>query len=350
MANEPDDRVEIEASRARLYLADLFVAAGAASDAATTVAEALVEADLQATGSHGMLQATTYLRRLRAGTISGNAELKRVHESGAVTVFDAGLALGHAVAQQAMDQAVATARTHGMGAAAVRAATHFGIAGRHARVAADAGLIGIAMCNSRPMLPAPGGSRAVVGNNPLAIAVPMAGREPIVFDMAMSAVAMGKVRLAAERGEAIPEGWALDATGRPTTDAAEAVRGMLLPAAGAKGFGLALMVDFLCALAGGSAGAELAPMYGDPASPADCSWLLLGIDPVHFGLTQPYAERVAALAGAILADEGTALPGDRKLAAERDAGGMITVPRTLVRDLDALSAETGGPPPLLGAP
>ena len=349
MPNETSERVEINTSRARLYLTDLFVAAGAAGDAAATVAEALVEADVQATSSHGMLQAPTYLRRLRAGTISGTADLTRVHESGAVTVFDAGLALGHAVARQAMGHAIASARTHGMGAAAVRSATHFGIAGRHARVAADAGLIGIAMCNSRPMLPAPGGSRPVVGNNPLAIAVPIAGRPPIVFDMAMSAVAMGKVRLAAERGEAIPEGWALDASGRPTTDAADGLRGMLLPAAGAKGFGLALMVDFLCALAGGSAGVELSPMYGNPATPADCSWLLLAIDPTHFALAEPYAERVAALAAAILADEGAALPGDRKLAAERDAAGIITVPRSLVRDLDALAAEMGGPKLMLGA-
>lgn len=344
-----DETVELSAHRAGTYLTELFIAAGAEQGAALAVSEALIEADMQGTGSHGMLQAPNYLRRLRAGTISGTSSLTRVHVSGAVNVFDAGLALGHAVAHQAMQQAVASARRHGLGAAAVRAATHFGVAGRHARVAADAGLIGVAMCNSRPMLPAPGGSRPVVGNNPLAIAVPMAGRAPVVFDMAMSAVAMGKVRLAAQRGEAIPEGWALDADGRPTTDAAEGLRGMLLPAAGAKGFGLALMVDFLCALAGGSAGAEVMPMYGDPSSPSHCSWLLLAIDPAHFGLEQPYEDRIAALANAVLADDGTALPGDRKLAAERSADGMICVPRSLVRDLDALSAEMGGPAPLLGA-
>jgi len=343
-----DDGIELAAARLGAHLTDLFIAAGAEADAAAAVAGALIEAEAQGAASHGVLQAPTYLRRLRAGTITGRASLTLVHASGAVSVFDAGLALGHAVARQAMHQAVASARIHGLGAAAVRTATHFGVAGRHARVAADAGLIGIAMCNSRPMLPAPGGTRAVVGNNPLAIAVPAAGRPPIVFDMAMSAVAMGKIRLAAKRGEAIPEGWALDQAGRPTTDAAEGLRGVLLPAAGAKGFGLALMVDFLCALAGGSAGAEVASLYGDPAAPSDSSWLLLAIDPAHFGLAEPYADRVAALAAAVLADDGTSLPGDRKRAAEQRFGGTVRLPLSLVRDLDAIAAELGGPAPLLG--
>lgn len=342
--------VEVTAARARRYLAKLLRLAGADADAAEAVAAGLVEADLQGTGSHGMLQAPVYLRRLRAGTISCRGALTAVHTSGAVTVFDAGLALGHAVARQAMESAITSAARHGLGAAAVRAATHFGVAGRHARVAAEAGMIGIVLWNTRPMLPAPGGVRPVVGNNPFAIAVPIAGRAPIVFDMAMSAAAMGKIRLAAERGEAIPADWALDAAGRPTTDAAKALRGMLLPAAGAKGFGLALMVDFLCALSGGSAGAEVAPMYGDAASPADCSWLLVAIDPAHFGLAQPYADRVADLANGLLRNGGLSLPGDRKLEAESEACGTVLAPRSLVQLLDALAVEMGGSVPPLDAP
>src|SRR5690606_19123020 len=115
------------------------------------VADGLVEAELQGVGSHGLLQAPTYLRRLRAGTVSGGSTLRTVHESGAITVFDAGLALGHAVARQAMEKAVASAGKHGIAAVAVRSATHFGIAGRYARVAAEAGMVGIVMCNTRPM-------------------------------------------------------------------------------------------------------------------------------------------------------------------------------------------------------
>jgi LDH2 family malate/lactate/ureidoglycolate dehydrogenase len=154
--------VRVSADHARGYTRALFVAAGTDDNAAALVAEGLVEADLQGVGSHGLLQAPNYLRRIMAGTISRGASLRRVHARGAINVFDAGLALGHAVARQAMEQAVALAATHGIAAVAVRAATHFGIAGRHARVAAEAGSIGIAMCNSRAMLPAPGGAHGHV--------------------------------------------------------------------------------------------------------------------------------------------------------------------------------------------
>ena len=349
-AGDGNERITVDADRARTFLTNLFAAAGVDGASAALVADGLVEADLQGVGSHGMLQAPNYLRRLRAGTIDGKGALTQVHSSAAVTVYDAGLALGHAVAGEAMDRAIETARAHGLAAVVVKTATHFGVAGRHARAAADAGMIGIAMCNTRPMLAAPGGSQAVVGNNPLAIAIPVAGREPIVFDMAMSAVAMGKIRLAAQRGETIPPDWALDADGRPTTDAAAALAGVLLPAAGAKGYGLALMVDFLCALAGGSALGELTSMYGDPSSPADCSWLFLTIDPAHFGLSQPYAERVAGLAASIVAATGEgALPGDRKLRAERQACGRIVVPASLVDDLERMAAEFGSPARLLAS-
>ena len=210
-------------------------------------------------------------------------------------------------------------------------------------------MIGIVICNTRPILPAPGGAQPVVGNNPLAIAVPAAGRPPIVFDMAMSAGAMGKVRLAARLGQPIPEGWAVDSTGSPTTDAAAALEGMLLPAGGAKGFGLALMIDFLCALSGGSVGPECGFMYGEASAPADCSWLLIVIDPEHFGLEQPFAERVEQLAKFVLASPSlpgaapVSLPGDRKLVAERSAAGMVRLPVSLVADLERISAEVGGP-------
>jgi LDH2 family malate/lactate/ureidoglycolate dehydrogenase len=348
-ADEPEipmnSTITVTADRARAFMAELFVAAGVEVEAATLVAGCLVEADLQGVGSHGLLQAPNYVRRLRAGTIRGHAELRLVRSSGAIRVYDAGLALGHAVARQAMEGAMEVARATGISAVAIRSATHFGMAGQHAAVAAHAGLIGIAMCNSRVMLPAPGGTRPVVGNNPLAIAVPAAGRPPIVFDMAMSAAAMGKIRLAAQRGEPIPADWALDSAGQPTTDAAAAIGGMLQPAAGAKGFGLALMVDLLCALADGSNGQEVGSMYGEPATPADCSWLLIAIDPSHFGLRDDYAARVAHLSGAIAADgaAGGSLPGDRKIAAARLADGAISLPLRLVEELDALAAEIGAP-------
>jgi LDH2 family malate/lactate/ureidoglycolate dehydrogenase len=224
---------------------------------------------------------------------------------------------------------------------------HFGIAGRYARMIAGKGMVAIIMCNTRPMMPVPGGTRPVVGNNPLSIAVPCTGRDPIVFDMAMSASALGRIRQAAREGQPIPAGWAVDAEGRDTTDAQAAIDGMLLPAGGAKGFGLALMIDFLCALSGGAAGSELGPLYGPPDVRADGSWLMLALDPARFGLDQAYAERVAALAGVVSssAPEPTmALPGDRKRAARTRAQEKISLTAKLAASLGALSKELGGEP------
>lgn len=344
------DTVTIPAARARDVLRDLLVAAGVECAVAATTAAAIVEADVQGAASHGMLQAPNYIRRVIAGSISKSATLRTVSQSGAVTVLDAGFALGHAAAVSAMELATRQASSSGIAAVAVRAATHFGAAGQPARQAAGQGMIGIVMCNTRAMMPAPGGTRPVVGNNPLAIAVPAAGRPPIVFDMAMSAAAMGRIRMAERRGEAIPQGWAVDAAGNPTTDAGAALRGMLLPAAGAKGFGLALMVDLLCALAGGRNGTEVPSLYGDPALPFECSWLFIAIDPAHFGLEAAYAERVAELAAGIVdgpAADGAApprLPGDAKLEAEARSNGHIVLPAALVAEFDQLSAGLGGPP------
>lgn len=329
------------------HMARLFELAGAAPDIARAVALALVEAELEGSPSHGLLQAPVYIRRLLAGTISGTARLKEVHRSGAISVHDAGLALGHAAAGELAAIAVRDALEFGMAAAAVRSGIHFGVAGRYARSMAERGMLGIVMCNTTAMMPPPGGRRPVVGNNPLAIAVPCAGQPPIVFDMAMSAAAMGRIRQAAEQGQPIPAGWAADRDGNDTTDPRVALAGFLLPAAGAKGFGLALMVDLLCALAGGSCGTELRRLHGPVNEKADCSWLFLALDPNRFGLATGYAERVAELASEVRGaapDPSRALPGDRRRAAVAGSGDEIRLPASIAASLEALSIELGAGP------
>ena len=294
---ESGEASRLSSAEACAFTAQLFQAFGIGEKTARDVADGLVEADLAGVGSHGLLQAPNYLRRIAAGTISRAEDISLVHESGAVAVYDAGLMLGHPAAARAMDAAIGRAGRFGIAAVAVRSATHFGVAGRHAQRAADAGMIGIVMCNTRPMMPAPGAREPAVGTNPLAIALPAKGKGAVVFDMAMSEVAMGKIRAAAANGEPIPRGWALDAQGWQTTDPAAAIGGMLLPAAGAKGFGLAFMIDLLCGLlSGGSYCEGLASMFSAPEHPADCSWLLIAIDPAHFGLSQDFTVAVAAAA------------------------------------------------------
>jgi LDH2 family malate/lactate/ureidoglycolate dehydrogenase len=333
--------------RCRSFLADVFVGAGVDADAARTVAAGLVAAEIEGRASHGFLQAPMCLKRLRAGTLSTSGAIRLVHDGGAVAVYDGCLVLGHAAAGQAMSAAIAKAAAFGISAVAVRSATHFGVAGAVARDAANAGLIGVAMCNTRPMMAAPGGAEAVVGNNPLAIAIPVQDGAPFVFDMAMSAAAMGTIRSAATAGQPIPDGWALDRDGEPTTDAAAALAGLLRPAADAKGFGLALAVDLLCGLlSGGSLGAGVASMYADPAEPADCSWLMVAIDPRRFG-ADGFETRAKAALDDIRASrrrggvDRIRVPGDRAAELIAGNGGFITLPDTLLAEMNGWARAFG---------
>lgn len=294
--------------------------------------------------SHGVMLVPMYLDRLRAGSVSPWEEAEVVDQHGAITVLDARHALGQLTGDQAMGLAVERSREYGVGVSVVRHAFHFGGAYRYALAAARAGCIGIAAANTRPLMPAPGGAEAVVGNNPLAIAAPVAdGVEPIVLDMALSEAALGKIRLAAQEGREIPATWATDAQGRPTTDPEAAIAGLLLPIGLHKGYGLALMVDVLTGvLAGGGFGQRVNGLYADVAVPNDAAHLFVALDLAAFGSVGSFHERVAALAaevtGAARAPsvDRLYLPGEqaaeRRAAAARD--GVTLDPGTV----DALRA------------
>ncbi len=311
-------------------VAERFEGAGLTARAARTVAEALVDSDMRGVPSHGVMLVPMYLDRLRAGSVSRREEAEVVSEHGAVTVLDAHHALGQLTGEEAMRLAVARAREYGVGVTVVRHAFHFGGAYRYALAAARAGCIGIVAANTRPLMPAPGGAQAVVGNNPLAIAAPAAGgAEPIVLDMALSEAALGKIRLAAQEGRDIPATWATDAEGRPTTDPAAAIAGLLLPIGLHKGYGLALMIDVLTGvLAGGGFGQRVNGLYADVAVPNDAAHLAVALDIAAFAPPEAFAERLATLAAEVTgADrapgvERVFLPGalaaERRAAAARD--------------------------------
>jgi LDH2 family malate/lactate/ureidoglycolate dehydrogenase len=255
-----------------------------------------------------------YLARIKAGSVSNRETAAVVSDRDAAVVLDAGHALGQLTGDQAMAMAIERARRYGVSCVAVRHGFHFGTARRYALAAADAGCIGVVACNTRPLMPAPGGAERVVGNNPLAIAVPSDGPIPIVLDMATSAAAMGKIRLAAKSGRPIPDSWAVTADGTSTTDPSEAINGMLLPSGGPKGFGLAFLLDLMCGLlSGGASGPEVQPLYGDPAVPYDCSHLFIAIDVAHFG--DPAVFRVAAATAAQRIRDGKRAPGVTELCA-----------------------------------
>ena len=289
--------IRIEAEELRALVARLFTAAGLQEDAAARVAAGLVEADLEGMSSHGVMLVDMYLDRIRRGSVATKAAGTVVSDRQSAVVLDAGHALGQLTGEQAMALALERAKALGVGVAAVRHGFHFGTARRYAQRAAEAGCIGIAMCNTRPLMPAPGGAERVVGNNPIAIALPTAGQIPVVLDMATSEAAMGKIWMAEKVRQAIPPTWAVASDGSPTTDAAQAIAGMLLPSGGPKGFGLAFVIDLMCGLlSGGAIGGEVTPLYGDPSRPYDCSHLFIAIDVAHFCDPGEFRARAAAAA------------------------------------------------------
>ena len=340
--------VTITAGTLSGFVARLFAAAGVPAEAAATVADGLVEADLEGLHSHGVMLVDMYLERLRQGSVSRQTQAAVVSERHGAVVLDAGHALGHLTGRQAMAIAVDKAREFSAGIVAVRHGFHFGTAGRYALQAAQSDCIGIAMCNTRPLMPAPGGAERVVGNNPLAIALPTDGDIPLVLDMATSAAAMGKIRMAEKAGEPIPPDWAVTAQGEPTTDPAAAIAGMLLPAGGAKGFGLSLMIDLMCGLLSqGASGAEVRPLYGDLATPYDCSHLFIAIDVAHFGDVAEFRRRAARAAEAVRSSRRAAgvselfAPGEPEWRRAQRAGGVVTLEPAVAAMLSRFAAALG---------
>jgi len=343
-----DSARTIPAERLGSFVADLFAAAGVPRASAAQVAEGLVDADLEGLHSHGVMLIDMYIERLRQGSVSTREAAAIVSERDGAVVLDAGNALGQLTGQQAMAIAIDKAKKYAAGIVSVRHGFHFGAAGRYAQQAAAADCIGIAMCNTRPLMPAPGGGERVVGNNPIAVAIPSAGDIPIVLDMATSEAAMGKIRMAEKAGEAIPPTWAVTAAGAPTTSPSEAIAGMLLPAAGAKGFGLSFVIDLLCGLLSqGATGAEVRPLYGDFAVPYDCSHLFIAIDVAHFGDPGRFRHAAAAAAERIRSGKRAPgvgqvfTPGEPEWRRRQRAAGQVTVEPTVVAMLQRYAGGLG---------
>lgn len=338
----------VDAKRLAGAVARIFTALGITPADAQVVADDLVLAELEGVGSHGVMLVPMYVERILKGSVSKRSEGDVVSDRRTSLVVDADNALGQLTAHQAVKLAVARAKNAGVAIVAVRNAFHFGTAGRYARLIADRNCIGIVMSNTRPLMPAPGGAEALTGNNPIAIALPSAGDFPVEVDMALSATAMGKIRLAAAAGESIPSDWAMAADGKPTTDPAEAIKGMLAPAAGPKGFGLAFVIDLLCGgLSGGAIGSEVRPLYGDPAQPYRCSQLFIAIDTASFPDGAAFPQRVQAQAERVSGSKrapGTPrvyAPGELAHATRESNGGHCTLSRQTLDSLIEAGRRAG---------
>ena len=219
---------------------------------AALCADTLVQADLWGHQSHGVLRLPWYMARLKAGVCDPAARPELVVDAGAVSVMDGHEGMGQVTAARAADEAIARAKRHGIGAVAVRNSNHFGTALYFTLMGARAGCVAFLSTNASPAMAPWGGRKKLVGNNPWSWAAPAGDRPPMVLDMANTGVARGKVYLARQRGERIPEGWALDAGGAPTTDPQAAIDGIILPMGGHKGYAISVVMDMLSGVLTGS--------------------------------------------------------------------------------------------------
>lgn len=340
----PPGQARVPASVLADFSAALLAAAGVPERDARITADALVAADLDGIPSHGVMLLPMYLSRLADKSVQARATPVVGMDIGALVNVDADHCLGQVSSTYAVGLAVERARQHGIGMVAVRHGFHFGAAAYWVRQVCAEGMIGIAMCNTRPLMPAPGGAERVVGNNPLAIGFPAEPGEPVVVDMAMSATAMGKIRIAQARGVPIPEGWATDDKGRDTTSAADAIAGMLLPAAGPKGFGLAVAIDLLCgAVSGGAMGGQVTPLYAKTGEHYDCSHTFMAIDAGR--LDGSAARRTSDFATTIRASKAASgttrvyAPGDLEAERRRNANGHCLLDISLLHSLNELASQ-----------
>jgi LDH2 family malate/lactate/ureidoglycolate dehydrogenase len=340
------EKISLCVEQAARFIAGLFERAGLSPAASVEMGDALVDADVAGLPSHGLSQAEMYIRRLLLGSVSSANQAVMVESRRATAVLDAQGMFGHLAGDQAMQIAIDRSKVFGVGVVAVRNSFHFGAAGRYAQHASEHNCIGVAMCNTKPMMPAPGGVEKLVGNNPISIGLPAAGGPDFLLDMALSEAALGKIRVAEKEGRAIPATWAVDRDGMPTTDPKAAIEGMLLPSGGAKGFGLSLAINLMCSLLSqGPGGEDVAPLYGDLSKPFLCSLLFIAIDIGHFRFEAEFRSAAAAELAKIRQSKSRAAvlrtPGERSWALRQAGSGQIQVPAALAEALQRLAEEVG---------
>ncbi len=302
---------------------------------AKSVARALVGAEAEGQKGHGLSRVPTYAAQAKVGKVDGFAKPSLEWRRPAAAIVDA----KHGFAYPAIDLALTAlpraARTNGTAAAAITRSHHCGVVGHPVERLAGEGLLALMFANTPGAIAPWGGSKAVFGTNPIAFGCPLPGKPPIVIDLSLSKGARGNILVAKQKGEKIPEGWALDAQGKPTTDATAALAGTLLPLGDAKGTALALMVELLAAgLTGANFAADASGFLDAKGPPPGTGQLLIAFDPAAFGST---LEHFATLAFSIEVQPGARLPGARRLAArEKAKRDGVTVTDALLAAIEAV--------------
>ena len=321
------------------YVADLGIRAlmqsGASALMAGAAMRALIYAESRGLASHGLMRVLQYATHLKNGRVNGAAIAKVINSKAAACLVDAEEGLAFPACELAISEAVTRAKNAGVCFAGVTNSHHFGAAAYHLEAVAAAGMVGLAFGNSPAAMPAWGGKRGIFGTNPIAAAFPRAHDAPLMIDLSLSAVARGKLMIAAQKGEAIPLDWALDKNGLPTTDPKAGMQGTMLPAGGVKGAMLALIVELLCcALTGAAFGFEADSFFVDAGNRPRIGQAFLVIDPAALAGREVFFERIETLVAVMLADDGVRLPGYRRAAIAAESARVgIEISDALMADL-----------------
>ncbi|HEV2675114.1 MAG TPA: Ldh family oxidoreductase [Aliidongia sp.] len=322
----------------------IFTKRGLSGAHAARVAECLIEADMRGVPTHGISRIPIYAKRLRLGLVNAQPAFTFETPTPVIARLDGDNAMGFVVGTHAMNAAIERAQIYGIGLVAACHSNHFGMATAYLLQAVEAGMAAMVLTNASPTMPIWGGKVPFLGTSPLGLAVPGGAEPPLLLDMATSVAARGKIRRAIQRGETIPEGWALDEHGRPTTDAEAAYRGVVLPLGGPKGSGLSLMMEALAGVMAGAAfGGQVRDQYADFTAPQNVGHCFLAFRPDLFlppGQYQADMDELVRRAKANPLAEGfdeILMPGEResrRVAEQRLHGVAIAQ-----ADLDMLAAE-----------
>jgi LDH2 family malate/lactate/ureidoglycolate dehydrogenase len=350
------DRV-VAVSDAHAFARETAIKAGMDEENGEIFADSVVTASRRGIDTHGIRRIPHVLYGVSQGGINGTPEPKVVAQFGAVVTLDGDNGLGNVVGYRAMEKAVEIAREFGVGVVSVRNSNYTGLLSFHALRATEDGMIGF-FTNDGPAVMAPwGGYVPALHNNPFSYALPTTETTgfPIVYDAACSAVARGKVRTAAARGESIPSDWAVDSQGRPTTDAHAALDGVILPMAAHKGYALATVLELLSAgLSGANLSLEVSPSGEHLAENVKGikTWgsghLAMAFNVEAFSPTRPFQETVALLVehlrscDTVPGVDRILIPGELEAESEvrRDAEGIPVSARD-IELLDGFASEVG---------
>jgi LDH2 family malate/lactate/ureidoglycolate dehydrogenase len=338
----------VDAEQLRWLVAETFRRCGMEAADAGLLADSLVAADLRGVHSHGVLRVPEYVKKLTVGGVNPRGRPSIARDSGACLVVDGGNSMGQIGARFAMEAAIERAASTGMAAVAIRGSNHCGALAYFTTLALPHDMIGLATTNALPTMAPWGGAERLLGINPLAIAIPADREFPIVYDGAFSGSAHGKIRVYQQKGLTLPEGWALDREGRPTTDPAAAIDGLLLPIGGFKGAGLAMIMGVLSSMLSGAAyGTELGDLETGPKAGQD-GHFIAAIRISAFEDVDRFKSRVDQAIQQIHASrlapgfDRTYAPGEREFLTEQDyRKNGITLNAVTLRDLQRTARDLG---------